>query len=203
MARKTFISYKYSEAQDLRNEILENLGDDATYYQGETADSPDLTDTSTENIKENLKDMMFSTSVTIVIISPEVKKSKWIDWEIEYTLKEIKRGDTRSRTNGLVGVIMKVNGNYDWLVSHNSKEDGCNSRYTDKSKMYDIINGNRFNNTTEDKYSCKTCKSYDWLKGSYMSLIEEDDFLKDPTKFIENAYDKSQSLNDFKLQKEK
>ena len=25
MARKTFISYKYSEAQDLRNEILENL----------------------------------------------------------------------------------------------------------------------------------------------------------------------------------
>lgn len=203
MARKTFISYKYSEAQDLRDAILENLGDDATYYQGETADSPDLTDTSTENIKENLKDMMFSTSVTIVIVSPEIKKSKWIDWEIEYTLKEIKRGDTKSRTNGLVGVIMKVNGNYDWLISHNLKEDGCTSRYTDKTKMYDIINGNRFNNTTDDKYSCKTCKSYDWLKGSYMSLIEEDEFLKDPTKFIDNAYDKSQSLNDFKLQKEK
>lgn len=32
MARKTFISYKYSEAQDLRDEILESLGDDATYY---------------------------------------------------------------------------------------------------------------------------------------------------------------------------
>ena len=55
MARKTFISYKYSEAQDLRDEILKALGDDATYYQGETSDSPDLTDTSTENIKKKLE----------------------------------------------------------------------------------------------------------------------------------------------------
>lgn len=52
MARETFISYKYSEAQDLRDEILESLGDDAKYYQGETSDSPNLTDTSTENIKK-------------------------------------------------------------------------------------------------------------------------------------------------------
>ena len=77
MARKTFISYKYSEAQDLRDEILEALGDDATYYQGETADSPDLTDSSTENIKKNLTDMMYDTSVTIVVISPNLKDSKW------------------------------------------------------------------------------------------------------------------------------
>ena len=52
MAHKTFISYKWSEAQDLRDDIIEALGDDATYYKGETSDSPDLTDTSTENIKK-------------------------------------------------------------------------------------------------------------------------------------------------------
>ena len=63
MAHKTFISYKYSEARDLRDRIIEALGDDATYYKGETSDSPDLTDTSTENIKKNLKDMMYDTSV--------------------------------------------------------------------------------------------------------------------------------------------
>jgi hypothetical protein len=203
MARKTFISYKYSEAQDLRDEILESLGEDASYYQGETSESPDLTDSSTESIKENLKDMMFATSVSIVIISPNMIKSDWIDWEIEYTLKEIKRGETKSRTNGLVGVVMKVDGSYDWLISHNKKDDGCNSRYTDKTKLYNIINSNRFNNITEDKYSCSTCKSYDWLTGSYMSIIKEDDFLNDSTKFIENAYDKSQNLKDFDLTKEK
>ena len=79
MARKTFISYKHSESQDLRDKIIKSPGEDASYYQGETVDSPDLTDTSTENIKENLKDMMYNTSVTIVIISPNVKQSKWID----------------------------------------------------------------------------------------------------------------------------
>ena len=52
MGHKTFISYKYSEAQDLRDRIIESLGDDATYYKGETSESPDLTNTSTENIKK-------------------------------------------------------------------------------------------------------------------------------------------------------
>lgn len=70
MAHKTFISYKYSEAQKLRNDIIDALGEDATYYKGETSESPDLTDTSTENIKKNLKDMMYDTSVTIVIYHP-------------------------------------------------------------------------------------------------------------------------------------
>jgi hypothetical protein len=79
MARKTFISYKYSEAQKLRDKIIDALGDDASFYQGETADSPDLTDNSTETIKNNLKDMIFNTSVTIIIVSPNIKLSKWID----------------------------------------------------------------------------------------------------------------------------
>lgn len=30
---KTFVSYKYSESQDLRDKIIEVLGDDATYYK--------------------------------------------------------------------------------------------------------------------------------------------------------------------------
>ena len=139
MARKTFISYKYSEAQGLRDKILKALGDNTTYYQGETADSPDLTDTSTENIKKNLTDMMYDTSVTIVVISPNMKESNWIDWEIEYSLKEITRKDRTSKTNGVVGVIQKVNGGYDWLVTKTKKDDGCIVRTIDDSKLYDII----------------------------------------------------------------
>ena len=104
MAHKTFISYKYSEAQELRDRIIKAFGDDASYYQGETSASPDLTDTSTENIKKKLKDMMYDTSVTIVIVSPHIKESKWIDWEIEYCLKNITRKNRTSHTNGIVGV---------------------------------------------------------------------------------------------------
>ena len=47
MAHKTFISYKYSELQGLRDRIINSLDSDTTYYKGETSDSPDLTDTTT------------------------------------------------------------------------------------------------------------------------------------------------------------
>lgn len=192
MARKTFISYKYSEAQDLRDNIIKALGKDAQYYQGETSDSPDLTDTSTENIKKKLKDMMYNTSVTIVIISPNIKKSKWIDWEIEYCLKKITRKDRTSQRNGLIGVIKKENGNYDWFKESITKSDGCNVFTYKNNLVYDIIKNNRANQDPK-QYNCDTCKCIDALTGSYISLVEEDDFLSDPQKYIENAYNKSEN----------
>lgn len=203
MARETFIAYKYSEAQDLRDDIIEKLGEAASYYRGETSSSPDLTDTSTENIKENLKNMIFGTSVTIVIISPNLKYSDWVNWEIEYSLKEYKRGYTTSRTNGIVGVVMKVNGSYDWLISHSINSDGCSSRSIDDSYLYNIIKNNRFNLNTDDKYTCNVCKTYNSLSGSYIALVEEDKFLNDPDYYIENAYNKSKNLNNYTLSKKK
>lgn len=192
MAHKTFISYKYSEARDLRDRIIEALGEDATYYKGETSDSPDLSDASTDKIKEKLKNMMYDTSVTIVIISPNMKKSEWIDWEIEYCLKSITRKERKSHANGVVGVIMKCDGGYSWLKSTTENKDGCTSSSYDCSKMYDIINNNRFNQNPK-KYSCEKCKTVDALTGSYIALVEEEDFLASPSIYIDNAYDKSEN----------
>ena len=201
MARKTFISYKYSEAQALRDRIIESLGDDASYYKGETSDSPDLTDTSTENIKRNLRDMMYDTSVTIVIISPNMKQSKWIDWEIEYCLKNETRKNRTSHTNGVVGVIMKSNGGYDWFKKKNTNEDGCVSTSYVEELVYPIINNNRFNQDPV-KYSCEKCKTVNALTGSYIAYVTEDDFLADPDKYIENAYEKSENdASGYKLTK--
>lgn len=192
MSHKTFISYKYSEARNLRNSIIDALGDDAIYYQGETSSSPDLSDTSTENIKKNLTDMMYDTSVTIVIISPNMKNSNWIDWEIEYSLKNITRKGRTSHTNGVVGVIMKFNGGYSWLKTTSTNGDGCTSSSYDESKVYSIINNNRFNQNPK-KYSCDTCKTVNALTGSYIAYVEEETFLSDPQKYIDNAYDKSEN----------
>lgn len=200
MAHKTFISYKYSEAQDLRDAIIDKLGDDADYYQGETSDSPDLTDYKTETIREHLKDMIFGTTVTIVIISPHMTESEWIDWEIEYSLREYSRNGKKSKSNGVVGVVMKVDGGYDWLRSTTKHEDGHTSTNNDSSKMYKIINDNRFNENPK-VYTCKKCKTVDRLTGSYISLIPEDEFLDDPTTFIENAYQKCQNVNKYIISK--
>ena len=192
MAHKTFISYKYSEAQNLRDRIIDSLGDDATYYKGETSDSPDLSDTSTENIKRNLRNMMYDTSVTIVIISPHMKESKWIDWEIEYCLKDNTRKNRTSHTNGVLGVIMKQDGGYSWFKHYTTNSDGCSAMSYQSDLVYDIINNNRFNQNPP-KYSCQKCKTVDALTGSFIAYVEEDEFLKDPKKYIDNAYDKSEN----------
>lgn len=200
MAHKTFISYKYSEAQELRDAIIEALGENASYYQGETSDSPDLTDYTTETIREHLKDMIFGTTVTIVIISPHMTESEWIDWEIEYSLREYSRNGKKSKSNGIVGVVMKVNGSYDWLCSTITHEDGHTATNNDSRKMYKIVNDNRFNENPK-VYSCDKCKTVDRLSGSYISLIPEDEFLENPDYFIENAYQKCQNVDKYLISK--
>ncbi len=202
MAHKTFISYKYSEARDLRDRIVDALGDDATYYQGETADSPDLTDEATSTIKATLTDMMYSTSVTIVILSPGIKSSKWIDWEISYCLKEFSRKGRTSRTNGLVCVVQKVDGSCDWLVTKQRRRCGCCVRIIDHRMLYSIINSNRYN-VTKLSSECSHCRAYDGLADSYMSIIDEDDFLAEPQRYIDNAFEKSENSAKFTLRKQR
>lgn len=199
MARKTFISYKYDEARGLRDRIIAALGDDATYYQGERSGSPDMTDLATETVKRYLKDMIYGTSVTIVIVSPNMLLSNWIDWEIAYSLKECKRRDQCSHANGVVGVVMNDwLGSTAWITQHHVNADGCSSVSHDATKLFRIIRNNRFNQTPKE-YACEGCQTVDALNGSYIALIDENDFLSDPSKYIENAFEKSQRLWNYTL----
>jgi len=202
MARKTFISYKHSDAEQLRDDIIDSLGDDATYYKGERPESPDLTDEKSEVIKQELRNKMYDTSVTIVIISPDMKQSKWIDWELEYCLKKIKRGDRTSQPNGIVGVIMKKDGGYDWFKSLSQNSDGCYVSSYETHLVFDIINVNRFNQKLLE-YACPNCKSINEDTGCYISFVEEEQFLDNPFKHIENAYAKSANdASEYELTKE-
>jgi hypothetical protein len=119
-------------------------------------------------------------------------KSKWIPWEIEYTLKEIKRKGRTSRRNGIVGVIMKVNSSYSWFKSTQKNSDGCTVSVYQDEKLPINIQKLRYNQSPQI-YNCNKCKCVDQLTGSYMSFVEEDEFLSDIDKFIDNAYDKSEN----------
>lgn len=202
MAYNTFISYKYSEAIDLRDRIVESLGEDAKYYRGETSESPDMSDKTTDYIKDKLKNLIYSTSVTIVIISPNMKQSNWIDWDIEYSLKQIKRGDRKSSTNGVLGVVMEYDGGYSWLRPSTQNSDGHTTILTKNEYLYNIIINNRFNQNPPE-YTCDECKNVNSLTGSYISLVNEDDFLKNPNKYIDNAYDKSKHTSNYKISRTK
>ncbi|MDF3335230.1 TIR domain-containing protein [Lacticaseibacillus rhamnosus] len=199
MSHKTFISYKYSEAKDLRDHIIARLGEDAKYYKGENNDTQDISDRKNETIREHLKEMIYGTSVTIVIISPNMRESAWIDWELEYALKEVKRGDKTSHSNGIVGIVMN-DPDTSWLRKVFQKPDSHTSSSFVSSYLPDIVKDNRFNQDPKE-YFCDQCKTTDALTGSYISLIDEDEFLGNPSKYIDNAYDKSQNLNNYILTK--
>lgn len=203
MAYKIFISYKFSESQVLRDAIITELGTDATYYCGETSKSPDLTDLKTDSIKNRLKDMIYSTSITVVILSPNMLESKWIDWEIEYSLKEIKRGDIHSKTNGIVAVISKIDGGYEWFkhISHNYHDKAVIT--FDMGKTFEIISRNHFN-SEPPIWHCTDCKTYDSMYGSYISFVDEDEFLNNIDYYLDNAYEKSKKkISDYNLVREK
>jgi len=147
MAHKTFISYKYSEARDLRDKIIRALGDDATYYRGEDGYSDDMSSLAASTIKTKLADMMYDTSVTILILSPHMKESKWIDWELSYCLKDNSRKDRTSHTNGIVAVIQKVNGTCSWIKEYGTN---CHGEIVIKDRneyLYPIISNNRHNSS--------------------------------------------------------
>ncbi len=65
MAHETFISYKYSDAVDVRDRIYENMGEYAKFYRGENGFSPNKSDDSDDAIWNYLKDMIWGTSVTM------------------------------------------------------------------------------------------------------------------------------------------
>lgn len=121
-----------------------------------------------------------------------MKESNWIDWEIEYSLKQISRQGRTFHINGVVGVIMKVDGSYDWFVRPATNCHGSPVVTYASDSVYPIISKNHFN-SDPPQWHCEECKTYDWLSGSYIEYVKEDDFLANPGKYIDDAYDKSEN----------
>ena len=132
-------------------------------YKGEHADE-DLSDYGPAYIWEHLKDKLFDSSVTIVMISPNMKdprrwqKSQWIPWEIEYSLRRSTRNGRTSQPNALLGVILP-----DSLNSYD---------YYGNDILFPIIKNN--------------------IKNEYMEIVTWDDFKYDCDKYIIQALERRQ-----------
>lgn len=125
MGRKIFVSYKYID-YDVEalpyvtglttpahyvNEIRESVLSSDDIYKGEVS-GEDISDWGDYRIWEHLKDKIYDSSLTIVLISPNMKErgkresSQWIPWEIAYSLRETTRHDRTSHNNAILAVIL-------------------------------------------------------------------------------------------------
>ena len=125
MGRKIFVSYKYCDADvyplanvipptwpcDYVEYIRNHLFRGEHIYKGEESDE-DLSDWSHVRIQEHLKNKIYDSSVTIVLVSPNMKipyrheMTQWIPWEISYSLRETTRNDRTSHRNAILAVIL-------------------------------------------------------------------------------------------------
>lgn len=173
MGYKVFVSYKYKD-DDVKKipdvtqptwpcdyvDLIKNkiLADD-DIYKGENSDE-DISDWSEYRIWEHLKGKIYDSSITIVLISPNMKepykwqRSQWIPWEISYSLSEETRKDRTSHNNAILAVILP------------NKNDSYS--YYDKEKLFPILKSN--------------------IDNGYIAVTRWDVFEKKPRACMENAF---------------
>jgi len=209
MGNKVFISYKYSDnsvlnlkpygffdtttVRDYVDIIQNKLKSDGIHiYKGEN-NNESLADFKTETIRSELADRIFDSSVTIVLVSPNMKdigkaeKDQWIPWEIAYSLRNKSRSDNKSKRNAILLVILP-----DKSESYNYVKSNY---FNPHSFYFDIIQKNLDNlHTPYTAYKLKnTCSK------SYMLRCNWNEFISNPNGWIETAIEIRNKENKYNI----
>lgn len=102
------------------------------------------------------------------------------DPNIDYILSRV-RIDYGEQNNRQHYAIMR-------RVNEKDYNNRAEYEYAQRKHEFFIEDLKRYNIRARDK-----CKTYDWLNGSYITFVEEETFMDDPEKYINNAYDKSEN----------
>ncbi len=186
MGRKVFVSYKYKDNNvrkisnviqptwpcDYVNYIKDNVLSYDDIYKGENSDE-DISDWPEDDIWEHLKDKIYDSTITIVLISPNMKepgkwqKSQWIPWEISYSLRETTRNDRTSHSNAILAVVLPdKNGLYN---------------YYDKDNLFPILKDN--------------------INNGYINVVTWDDFVKHPNADLKESIECKDRTPSYKIHK--
>lgn len=219
MGHKVFVSYKYRDI-DVKDifpltdctardyvDVLENRLGKYNVYKGEK-DGEDLSTLSENTIWERLKNRIYDSSVTIVLISKGMRErgrydcSQWIPWEVRYSLCEYSKDEITSHTNGLIYVVLPDrNGCYNYFVEHKT----CCTQECDLIKtdvFFSIMKGNLFNKKENHLHSCDFYDKLYSKSDSYAIVVKWDEFIDNDLtiqKYIESAYQRSLHKSEFNL----
>lgn len=206
MGKKIFVSYKYadSDVKKITNDWyhtdtvrdyvnkLENIIGKNDIYKGESDDN-DLSQLTNDSIWNQLKQKIYDSSITIVLISPNMKtlwkrdNEQWIPQEISYSLKEIAHnGNRKSRSNALIYIILPNRmGSYSYFE---------NKSYWDTtSYQFNVIFDIMRNNLNNYKYDSSI---------SYAVMVKWDTFVSNYSYYIDQAVKKQDNINLYNISKQ-
>jgi hypothetical protein len=219
MGKAVFVSYKYSDSNVLLlpnalgvtrarhyvDEIEKYLEVDDHVYKGED-DGESMKALEDSTISSKLGDKIFSSSITIVLISRGMKqlnlqeRDQWIPWEVSYSLKEQRRNGQNSKTNAILAVVLPDNaGSYGYFITENPQ---CNSITYHTGFLFQILRENMFNHKKKDAASriCNGQMIYDGFP-SYVYPVKSEEFILDVSSYLKVADRIRQNLNDYNIVK--
>ena len=211
-----FVSYKYADSsvQQITNsgyettvrdyvDVLSNILDqtDGFYFRGEN-DGEDLSNLDYRTIEKKLADKMFYTSVTIVLISPEMFENvkeieQWIPWEISYSLKNKTRSNGISNMNAILAVVLPDRyGSYNYAMYSND-----HNTYVKKKAFFEIILANMFNKYYVQHYTDIWGNPMYVPGNSYIALTKWSNFYYNLEYYINQAVNNRGNWDQFDIRK--
>lgn len=173
MGRKIFVTYKYADGQVERlpehgiettvrhyvDELQSKLEDGDHINKGEE-DGTDLSAFSDEKIASVLRDKIYDSTVTLIMVSPGMnnpekeERDQWMPWEISYSLRHKTRNDRQSAPNALLGIVLPDReGSYQYFFEEKNCPN-CTSVTLRTDRTFPIIQKNAFNAKKPEAGSC-------------------------------------------------
>lgn len=181
------------------DKLAEKLETGDNIYKGED-DGESMESLADSTIGSKLGDKIFDSSVTIVLVSKGMKnsflpeKDQWIPWEISYALKEQRRQNQRSKTNGVIAVVLPDElGSYSYYITRDLQ---CNCTNYNTPFLFQILRDNMFNVKEPNK---RLCNGYWVYSGdhSYIQNVKWGDFITNSGIYIEKAIDLRDRKDEF------
>ena len=227
MSYKIFVSYKYADKlvyQDTKIKHTNNIWDayeelTPRHYLNALSDvlsdiaiekwepdGEDLSQFTNETIKSRLRDMIYDSSITLVLVSPGMRvawqkeKDQWIPWEVSYSLRESTRNGRTSKANALLAVVLPDrSGSYTYCIE--KEACGAHTLKFNAPFCFTIIGKNFFNNKHKNQYFCEVCNTnhYRGDDSGYIIYATWKDFITQPEKYIKKALHNRGNIDEFNI----
>jgi len=224
MARKIFVSYKYSDpnVQHIQRfgdndpttvrhyvDVLQAHLDTNNHINKGEKDDESLAGFKEDWIASKLRDKIYDSSITLVMISKNMKglepeENQWIPWEVAYSLREKTREDRTSRTNGMLAVIIPDQiGSYDYFVQPVGCAH-CGSIRWRQDTLFNVLGKNMFNRKQPKTAVCPNGVCGVIHVGddhSYIHPIKWSEFIPNINYYLDHAVEINQNIEHYELVK--